>query len=81
MTTTCMYDCLIREEIATTDEIALVVAINGDNVDTYESILYARTGYSNFESYIDTLGWNNIFGNNDNIELNDMEIEFCPYDC
>lgn len=44
-----MYDYLVCNEIATDEEIKLVTQINGDNIDTYENILYARTGYRNFE--------------------------------
>ena len=44
-----MYDYLVYNGIATDEEIKLVTQINGDNIDTYESILYARTGYRNFE--------------------------------
>ena len=48
-----MYNKLLELEIATEEEIRLVVQINGDNLDTYESILYARTGYRNFEQLED----------------------------
>lgn len=44
-----MYDYLVDNDIATDEEIKLVTQINGDNIDTYEDILYARTGYRNFE--------------------------------
>ena len=44
-----MYDYLVDNGIATDEEIKLVTQINGDNIDTYEDILYARTGYRNFE--------------------------------
>lgn len=44
-----MYDYLVDNGIATDEEVKLVTQINGDNIDTYESILYARTGYRNFE--------------------------------
>lgn len=80
MTTTNMYDCLVREEIATPDEIALVTAINGDNEEAYESILYARTGYRSFESYIDDLRWDDEFENEDYIEPGDLEMGFDPYE-
>ena len=80
MTTTNMYDCLIREEIATSDEIALVTAINGDNKEAYESILYVRTGYRDFESYIDDLSWDDEFEDEDYIEPGDLEMGFDPYE-
>lgn len=44
-----MYSCLIGFGIATEQEISLVTSINGDNTDTYESILYVRTGYNSFD--------------------------------
>ena len=44
-----MYNKLLELGIATEEEIKLVVQINGDDLDTYESILYARTGYRSFE--------------------------------
>lgn len=44
-----MYDYLVDNSIATEEEIKLVTQINGDNIDTYENILYARTGYRSFE--------------------------------
>ena len=44
-----MYDYLVDNGVATDEEIKLVTQINGDNIDTYEDILYARTGYRNFE--------------------------------
>ena len=48
-----MYDYLVYNGIATDEEIKLVTQINGDNIDTYEDILYARTGYRNFEQLED----------------------------
>ena len=48
-----MYDYLVHNGIATDEEIKLVTQINGDNIDTYEDILYARTGYRNFEQLED----------------------------
>ena len=44
-----MYDYLVDNSIATEEEIKLVTRINGDNIDTYENILYARIGYRSFE--------------------------------
>ena len=40
-----LYDYLIDFEIVTEQEMALVTSINGTNLDTMESILYARTGW------------------------------------
>ena len=44
-----LWDYLIDYEIATEDEIKLVTSINGTNLDTFESILYSRTGYRSLE--------------------------------
>jgi hypothetical protein len=46
-----LYDTLINDGIATEEEVRLVATINGDSVETYESILYARTGYRSLEQY------------------------------
>ncbi len=48
MDTDTAYDYLIEAGIATEDEISLVTTINGENLETYESILFARTVYRNF---------------------------------
>ena len=48
-----MYANLILFDIATVDEIALVTAINGYNIETLEDILYVRTGYRSFEQLLD----------------------------
>ena len=45
------YDLLLEYEIATEQEINLVVNINGWSTDTLDSIVYARTGYQDFEQY------------------------------
>ena len=45
------YDLLIEYEIATEQEIDLVVKINGWCTDTLDSIVYAKTGYQDFEQY------------------------------
>ena len=44
-----LWDYIIDYEIATEDEICLVTSINGTNLDTFESILYSRTGYRDLE--------------------------------
>lgn len=45
------YDYLINSGIATESEVDLVISINGDNEETYNDILYVRTGYRDFEQY------------------------------
>lgn len=49
MTLSTMYNYLIDNGIATEDEIDLVTAINGNRKETYEDILFARTGWLNFD--------------------------------
>jgi len=44
-----IHDTLIELGIATSHEIALVTSINGTNEETYNDILYARTGYRSLE--------------------------------
>ena len=48
-----LWDYIIDYEIATEDEIKLVTSINGTNLDTFESILYSRTGYRSLEQIKD----------------------------
>ena len=48
-TTTEMHDYIIEHGTATAEEIALVTSINGTNIEAYENILYARTGYRSFD--------------------------------
>ena len=43
-----MREFLINYEIATEGEVDLVEQINGTNIDTYENILYRKTGYMAF---------------------------------
>lgn len=42
------YNYLLETGIATEDELALVSSIMGHNLDTYESVLFSRTGYRTF---------------------------------
>ena len=44
-----LRDYLQEYGVATPEEISLVVHINGESLDTMESILYARTGYNSLE--------------------------------
>ena len=44
-----LYEYMIDYGIATEDEIALVMYINGDNLGTLEDILYVRTGYRSLD--------------------------------
>jgi hypothetical protein len=47
------FDYLTDYGIATEDELVLVSTINGHSVETYESVLFARTGYRTFEQISD----------------------------
>ena len=61
MTTTDMYDFLLENDIATTNEINLVTHINGYNKKALIDIIEVRTGYD-FDQYKEyELGeWNEI---------------------
>ena len=48
-----MWTRLVDDGIATEEEIQLVTDINGYSVETMLAILYARTGYRNFEQMED----------------------------
>ena len=49
MTKSEMWDYLTELGIATEEELQLVTDINGYNEETMLDVLYARTGYRNFE--------------------------------
>ena len=44
-----LWDYITEYEIATEDEICLITSINGTNLDTFESILFSRTGYRSLD--------------------------------
>ena len=48
-----LWDFITEYEIATENEICLITSINGTNLDTFESILYSRTGYRSLEQIKD----------------------------
>lgn len=48
-----MWQKLVDDGIATDEEIQLVTDINGYTEETMLDILYARTGYRNFEQMED----------------------------
>ena len=44
-----IWDYLLDYNIATEEELKLVTNINGYNIESLESVIYARTGYKNIE--------------------------------
>jgi hypothetical protein len=48
------YHSLVEYSIATEEEIDLVTAINGMNIETLNDILNVRTGYSDWDQYCDS---------------------------
>ena len=48
-----LWDYITEREIATENEIRLITSINGTNLDTFESILYSRTGYRSLDQIKD----------------------------
>lgn len=46
-------DIIIDYGIATEDEVQLVCKINGWNIESLNSIILARTGYRDIDSYLD----------------------------
>ena len=44
-----LYDILIEYELATEKELELVCCINGNNMETLLSVLYARAGLRSIE--------------------------------
>ncbi len=48
-----IHDTLLELGIATQEEICLVTSINGTNEETYNDILFSRTGYRSLEQMND----------------------------
>lgn len=48
-----LWDFITVNEIATDEEIRLVTDINGYNEEALNDIIYARTGYRNYEQCMD----------------------------
>jgi len=48
-----IWDYLLEYEIATEDELRLVTSINGYNIETLNSVLFARTGYRSLDQLED----------------------------
>jgi hypothetical protein len=51
-----LWDNLLEYGFATEEELHLVTSINGSTVESLESVLYVRTGYRDWEQYIDCQG-------------------------
>ena len=43
------WDWLIEQNIADEDELKLITDINGYSVETLDDVLYARSGYRDYE--------------------------------
>lgn len=48
-----VWDLLLQYDIATENELQLVTAINGYNIDTLNDIIYARTGLRSIEQLLE----------------------------
>tara|TARA_Y100001963_G_scaffold124549_1_gene175452 strand:- start:351 stop:527 length:177 start_codon:yes stop_codon:yes gene_type:complete len=44
-----LWDYITEYGIATENEICLITSINGTNLNTFEDILYSRTGYRSLD--------------------------------
>lgn len=52
MTTAQLWDYLINSGIATEQELRLITDIIGYSTDTLNEVIYARTGYRDYEQLI-----------------------------
>ena len=48
-----LYDDIINYGIATEQEMALVLMINGTSIEQLNNIIYVKTGYRNIEQFIE----------------------------
>ena len=48
-----IMDIIIDYGVATEDEVRLVCQIDGWNIESLNSIIFARTGYRDIDSYLD----------------------------
>ena len=48
---------LVYACIATEEELQLVTDINGYSRETLDDVLYVRTGYRDFEQYLEEVGY------------------------
>lgn len=47
-----VWDTMVEYGIATSEEIGLVVALNGCRMDVLNDIIFVRTGYRNIEQFL-----------------------------
>lgn len=47
------WDYLVEMGIATNEELQLITCINGYNTDTFNDVIYARTGFRNIEQLME----------------------------
>ena len=48
-----LYDDIINYGIATEQEMALVLIINGTSIEQLNNIIYVKTGYRDIEQFIE----------------------------
>ena len=48
-----LYDDIINYGIATAEEMALVLMINGTSIEQLNNIIYAKTAYRDIEQFIE----------------------------
>ena len=48
-----LWDYLEESGIATKEELILIATINGENLESMESVLYARTAYRSLEQVLE----------------------------
>jgi hypothetical protein len=50
-----LWETLVDYSIATEEELQLITSINGYSEETLNDVLYARTGYRDFEQFTEDL--------------------------
>lgn len=50
-----LWQNLVDFGIATEDELSLITAINGYNIEALEDVLYVRTSFESWDAYMDEL--------------------------
>jgi len=49
------WDILISYNVATEEELKLIVCINGYNLQTLNDVLFARTGYRDINQFLESM--------------------------